>query len=407
MRAVCIIALLVASGFVQAQTGLSPASAPASGPAAADLAKGTIDPIDLAGERMRFLEAAGVTNELDANAFEANRGKKNPFVRSFDRWEEIIKFDRNHNGTIDWFEADAYRQDLRKKVLAIYGDKDGKLTGKQREAANLALAEGNLFKLLAGGSGTTRPAWVAVAHRDANAPAVGLWGASAPAVQRGRPNMAEICNLTDEQKAKVAEIEKDARKAWDAYDKDMAAASKDYQDAVKGGEKDAIAAARQALTKIQAAGTDLWKKVRADTMAVLAPEQRLAWIKATDLPSIQAGFAGAEMTEEQGQQVVAAVEAMVKNPDTDYGDLSEKLQALAGGLLTAQQKAAWLEKVIIAPMKEVYKSAELTPEQWDQVLETAVSEYSKAPSASPYLVFGQVRIKIGQIMTPEQREKRK
>ena len=55
----------------------------------------------------------------------------------------MLAFDKDHNGTIDWFEAKAYRQDLRRRVLEAFdANKDGQLTGKERQAANEMLASG-------------------------------------------------------------------------------------------------------------------------------------------------------------------------------------------------------------------------------------------------------------------------
>ena len=118
-------------------------TAPAT--SAADLCRGVIDPYDSAAERGRFLQAAGVDNELDAKEFEADRAKSDPFVRKFDRWEAILPYDKDANGTIDWFEADAYRLGLREKVLAAHDkNKDGRLIGPERNEASRALARGQV-----------------------------------------------------------------------------------------------------------------------------------------------------------------------------------------------------------------------------------------------------------------------
>ena len=113
-------------------------------------------------ERIRFFAAAGKDSELDAGEFTANRGKGAGFVRKTDNWSAMLRFDKDKNKTIDWFEADAYRRSLdttpRVRVTTIAGepigtaspgrplswteltrkyDKDGngKLTGSERTAA--------------------------------------------------------------------------------------------------------------------------------------------------------------------------------------------------------------------------------------------------------------------------------
>jgi len=113
--------------------------------AASDLCKDAVDPYNPVSERGRFFTAAGVDNEIDAQEFETNRTHRDPFVRRFDQWAGILQFDKNDSKTIDWFEADAYRQDIRKRILGAYDEnRDARLKGTEREAANRALSEGKV-----------------------------------------------------------------------------------------------------------------------------------------------------------------------------------------------------------------------------------------------------------------------
>ncbi len=148
MRAIAtsliLIALCPLTGW---SAGRRPATAPATRPAArpADLLKGAVDPYEPGAERGRFFRLAGVDNELDTKEFAAAQGKADSFARKFDRWQAVLTFDKNRNGTLDWFEADAYRQDLRKRVLKAFDtNKDGRLTGTERDKANAALAAGRV-----------------------------------------------------------------------------------------------------------------------------------------------------------------------------------------------------------------------------------------------------------------------
>jgi hypothetical protein len=114
-------------------------------PRARDLAAGAVEDLDLVEENVRFSVAAGEDKELDEAAFKASRQRHNPFARPFDRWENLLLFDRSGNGKISWQEAAQYRRELRRQVLAAHDvDRDGQLTGEERAAANKALAEGNL-----------------------------------------------------------------------------------------------------------------------------------------------------------------------------------------------------------------------------------------------------------------------
>lgn len=131
------------AGFV-AILGLlvcAPAAA-AAGPPARDLLKDAVDPYAPGLERVRFFAAAGVDGELDGEEFLADASKPDPFVRPFDRWDLMRKFDKNANQTLDWLEADAYRLATQKRLLATYDrNKDGRLDRAERDAANRGLAK--------------------------------------------------------------------------------------------------------------------------------------------------------------------------------------------------------------------------------------------------------------------------
>ena len=77
-------------------------------------------------ERAKFFTAAGKDSELDAKEFAVAQGKPNSFVRKTDTWDALVKFDKNGNKTIDWFEADAYRRGQQAKPKATITTIDGK-----------------------------------------------------------------------------------------------------------------------------------------------------------------------------------------------------------------------------------------------------------------------------------------
>jgi len=132
----------------------TPATSPAPASAPGDLCHSAVDPYDSIEERLRFFRAAGVDNELDAQEFAADRARPHGFIRRFDRWSDLLRFDKDRNGTVDWFEADAYRQALRRAALQAFdADKDGKLAGKEREGANDALAGKGAVRLSLAGQG--------------------------------------------------------------------------------------------------------------------------------------------------------------------------------------------------------------------------------------------------------------
>lgn len=137
-----LIAMLLAVAGATAPGAQPKSKVPAK---VGDLCKGAVDPYESGAERDRFFQAAGVDGELSEKELTANKSKKKPFVRSFESWKTMSAYDSDRNGTLDWFEADRYRRQLRKRVLAAFDqNKDKKLTGKEREKASLALAAGKV-----------------------------------------------------------------------------------------------------------------------------------------------------------------------------------------------------------------------------------------------------------------------
>lgn len=128
-----------------------------------DLITGAIDPYDAAAEKTKFFRAAGASGELDELKFKADAARKDGFVRKFDNWDAMLALDNDGSKTLDWFEADAYRRAIRKRVLDGFDTKrTGKLTGVERQAANAALASGRFTALAKapaspGGAATSAP----------------------------------------------------------------------------------------------------------------------------------------------------------------------------------------------------------------------------------------------------------
>jgi len=111
----------------------------------ADLCRYLIDPYEWIRQKQRFFQAAGPDNILTSKEFTANKAKTGGFARPFDSWTTMSKFDKDRSKSIDWIEAEAYRRDLRKRLLAAFdANSDGRLTGNERAAANKALASGRV-----------------------------------------------------------------------------------------------------------------------------------------------------------------------------------------------------------------------------------------------------------------------
>jgi len=75
-------------------------------------------PYNPVAERAKFFVVAGKDNEIDAKEFAAAKGKEKGFVRKDDSFSAMLKHDKDTNGKLSWFEADAFRrgQKLVKQV---------------------------------------------------------------------------------------------------------------------------------------------------------------------------------------------------------------------------------------------------------------------------------------------------
>lgn len=145
----CSLGQAAAAGSASTGNPKGAASAPRTQPAkvvlAPDLCRGAIDPYNPGRQRAKFFRAARVDGELDAKEFIADARRLSGYVRRFDNWQVMLEYDGNANGTVDWFESERYRLTFRRKVLGIFDlNKDGKLKGAERDAANQALAAGKL-----------------------------------------------------------------------------------------------------------------------------------------------------------------------------------------------------------------------------------------------------------------------
>ena len=151
-----VVVIVVSAGAVSGAP--KAASKPSIAKPAPKLCLGAVDPFDRATQKTGFFAIAGKDGELTSEEFrdasEKNKTSTKAFLRSFDTFAALLRFDKDKNSKIDWVEAQAYRLDLRKRVLAAFdANKDSRLKGPEREAANRALAGGRFAR--AGGGRTS------------------------------------------------------------------------------------------------------------------------------------------------------------------------------------------------------------------------------------------------------------
>jgi len=146
-----------------------------------------VDPYDRADQIIKFFKASGNNGELDQKKFLADQKAGDNLILPFEKWATAIAFDKDKNGTLDWFEFEVYRQAMRTAVLAGFDkNKDGKLTGDERDAALKALNDGKV---------TIKPG--AETPRGALPPTPNGTAASQPTSQSTRISL-EASGLSDE-----------------------------------------------------------------------------------------------------------------------------------------------------------------------------------------------------------------
>jgi Ca2+-binding EF-hand superfamily protein len=151
-----VVAVSIASvSLAQTAAPKTDEKAPAAKKAPAK--KPAYDPV---AEKAKFFKIAGKDTEVDAKEFAAALAKVGDkgegFVRKTDRWSSLLRYDKNNNKKIDWFEADAFRKQARTgrrdsgrrgremdpaTIKKYDKNGDGQLTGDERSAARSARFE--------------------------------------------------------------------------------------------------------------------------------------------------------------------------------------------------------------------------------------------------------------------------
>ncbi|MDP6044645.1 MAG: hypothetical protein QGG25_03475 [Phycisphaerae bacterium] len=107
-----LLSIVAAVSIVSVSLGAPEAKAPAKVKTSSK--KPAYDPI---AERAKFFKIAGKDNEIDSKEYNAAMAKVTDkaegFIRKSDKWTSMLRYDKNNNGRIDWFEADSYRKSER------------------------------------------------------------------------------------------------------------------------------------------------------------------------------------------------------------------------------------------------------------------------------------------------------
>jgi len=239
-----ILAVSLAGVCLAQKTTTAPAARPRP---PVDHVKDLFDLYSQGDERTRFFDAAGVDGELSGKEFAAAGGKPKSFVRAYDRWEATVPFDANGSGKLSWAEAEKYRESIRKHVLAMFDkNKDGKLTGEERAAANLYLRGGMKMPVILRGPAPA-PAGKAKEGQPAAPAPAGKAKEGQPAAPQPRPRARSgaVQGYDADGDGQISAKERQAmfrqmRETWELqrYDKNKDGALDDEEKAARDTERE-------------------------------------------------------------------------------------------------------------------------------------------------------------------------
>jgi Spy/CpxP family protein refolding chaperone len=156
--------------------------------------------------------------------------------------------------------------------------------------------------------------------------------------------MIKVCNLTEDQQAKIKDIEQERDKAVAAFHTENAeklkAAREALGEASKSQDKDAIQKASKDYQEASAPLAEIYKRAQAQVMDLLTPEQKATWQEYQVMNSIRGMFGRAKLTDDQWAKIKAAYADLAKDKDARTEDIVRKLSAEVKGMLTDEQKEA-------------------------------------------------------------------
>lgn len=172
----------------------------------------------------------------------------------------------------------------------------------------------------------------------------------------------KVCELDKDQLKKASDIEVNRRANLQSVEKAAKEAVQAYEKAKTDKDAAGMEAAQIDIVKASVGRTEGHWKAQAETLAVLAPQQKTRWRQYVALKDIKARYAAIKLTDEQWDKVMDAAEKVAKDSTLRIGDLYEKVNAL----LTSEQKAKWLFSN--SRYAEMDKVCHFTPEQIDKLV---------------------------------------
>jgi len=286
-----------------------------------DALTNAVDPYDVADQKTKFITLAGKTGELDAKTFDADRKAGNNLLMPFEKWETAILFDKDKNGTLDWFEFEAYRQAMRKAVLAACDKNNDKtLTGDERTAALKLLTDGKIIIKPDPERITGLPPGFGAADA-ATATSQPTGGATTKPLTWEEEYIAEadqVVALSDEQKQKSRELFAAKSKAWADLEAQHGARMKELLRLMDDTtDKEKRNQAHKEYGELTAELRKTWDQLDADLRNVLTPEQKIAWRLHAIVKLAHQHYAPVTLSEEQIQKLKEVLADLLKDPTSN------------------------------------------------------------------------------------------
>lgn len=155
-------------------------------------------------------------------------------------------------------------------------------------------------------------------------------------------DLKAMIGLSDDQAAKIADIQTATAKTNADYQAANAEKLKTAHDAMDAAtnRRDAAATARttQKVRELEKPMTDAWEKARFEILAVLTPQQVQAWRKAMVVKSVKFTFDKVRLTTDQIDKVGALYDELAKQPGATFEGINAKTSQRVPDLLTPEQR---------------------------------------------------------------------
>lgn len=234
-----------------------------------------------------------------------------------------------------------------------------------------------------------------------------------PLLRGAHAQMAKVCDLSEDQQKKIAELNAKTKQAMKAFrtenDEKMREIREQLRKARQSKDKEAARNATTKLRALYAKQNEITKKSRADIMAVLTPEQKATWDEYTAINAVKGWFKAAKLTDEQLTQIKAEYVKLATGADTGTEKgrrtlLAKLREHVRKEILTEDQQT----DVAVDQVTRQFRKVKLSDEQLAKV-KAAYAKHMTAADPGKRGARQQAQKELmaeirTQILTAEQRE---